>query len=66
VFKALVGGGAKKSSLASAAKVKVQSVRGESFVALNLKKLQKGKKVKLNIRAKKLTGSETVTAAIIR
>ena len=40
--------------------------RGESFVALNLKKLEKGKKFKFKIRAKKLTDPETVTAAIIR
>jgi len=56
VFKALFG----------KQKVKVQTVRGESFVALNLKKLKKGKKIKFNVRAKRLTGSETVTAAIIR
>jgi von Willebrand factor type A domain len=56
VFKALFG----------KQKVKVQSVRGESFVALNLKKLEKGEKLNLKIRAKKLIDPETVTAAIIR
>lgn len=56
VFKALFP---KKSA-------KVQSVRGESFVALNLRKLEKGKKFKFKIRAKKLIDPETVTAAIIR
>jgi hypothetical protein len=73
VFKALFGSGkkGKKSSLASLAKkkkakVKVQSVRGESFLALNLRKLRKGKKLKFKLRAKRLTGSETVTVAIIR
>jgi hypothetical protein len=68
-FKAFFGsGGAKKGSVASIAgtKVKVKSTRGETYVALNVSKLKKGKKVKLRIRAKKLTGPETVTAAIIR
>ena len=66
-FKAFFGsGGAKKGSVASIARTKVRSTRGETYVALNVSKLKKGKKVKLKIRAKKLTGPETVTAAIVR
>jgi von Willebrand factor type A domain-containing protein len=69
VFKALFGSGkgGKKSSLASVAKkkkVKVQSERGDSFLALNLSKV-KGK-VSFRLRAKRLLGSETATIAVIR
>ncbi len=64
------GGGAKKGSVASiAAKgkgVKVSSTRGESYIALNVKKLEKGAKFKFKLRAKKLLGPETVTTAIVR
>jgi von Willebrand factor type A domain len=70
VFKALFGSGKKgKKSLASLAKkkkgrVRVQSERGDSFLALNLSGL-KGK-VKLKLRAKRLVVGETVTIAIIK
>ena len=70
VFKALFGSGkkGKKSTLASAAKkkkrVKVQSERGDSFLALNLSKV-KGK-VSFRLRAKRLFGSETATIAVIK
>jgi hypothetical protein len=47
-------------------KVKVKSARGETFIALTLKKLKKGEKVRFKITPKKLLGPETVTAAIIR
>ncbi len=65
VFKTLFGGGGKK---ASAAKKKqraprVTSVRGTSYVALNLSRT--GKKVKFKVKATRLLGAETVTAAII-
>lgn len=65
------GGGAKKGSVAAIARkrkgaVKVSSTRGESYIALNVKKLTKGKKFKFKIRAKKLLAPETVTAAIVR
>jgi hypothetical protein len=69
VFKALFGGGkkAKKGSASIAKKkkkgVKVKSQRGESFLALDLRKA-KGK-VKFRLRAKRLLGSETATIAII-
>jgi hypothetical protein len=75
VFKAISfqqGGGAGKSAtLASIAKkrkgaVKVKSTRGDSYIALNLSKLKPGKKLSFKLRAKRLSGSETVTAAIIR
>jgi hypothetical protein len=69
VFKALFGSGkkAKKGSLASIAKkkrVKVQTERGDSFLALNLSKV-KGK-VSFRLRAKRLLGSETATIAVIK
>jgi hypothetical protein len=70
VFKPLFGSGKKgKSSLASLAKkkksrVRVQSERGDSFLALNLSGL-KGK-VKFKLRAKRLVAGETVTIAIIK
>jgi von Willebrand factor type A domain len=69
LFKALFGKGKKgKKSLASLAKkkkgrVRVQSTRGESFLALNLSGL-KGK-VKFKLNAKRLLVDETVTIAVI-
>lgn len=63
------GGGAKKGSVAVVAKkkkkgkVKVKSTRGETYIALDLSRI-KGK-VKFRLRAKRLSGAETVTAAII-
>jgi von Willebrand factor type A domain len=69
LFKALLGSGKKgKKSLASLAKkkkgrVRVQSERGDSFLALNLSGL-KGK-VKFKLNAKRLLTAETVTIAVI-
>jgi hypothetical protein len=57
-----------KSSAASIAKkrkrVKVRTSRGASFIAASLSRLKKGK-VRFKVRAKRLSGSTTVTAAII-
>jgi hypothetical protein len=47
-------------------KVKTESARGETFIALTLKKLKKGQKVTFKIQPKMLLGPGTVTAAIIR
>jgi von Willebrand factor type A domain len=62
------GKGGGKSSVASIAKkrrgVKVRRSRGASFIAVSLSRLQKGK-VRFKVRAKRLSGSTTVTAAII-
>jgi hypothetical protein len=62
------GKGGGKSSAASIAKrrgPKVRTSRGASFVAVSLSRLQKGK-VRFKVRAKRLAGTTTVTAAIIR
>jgi hypothetical protein len=70
VFSFAQGGGGGNSSAASIAKkrrggVKVRTSRGASFVAVSLSRLKKGK-VRFKVRAKRLAGSTTVTAAIIR
>jgi hypothetical protein len=65
VFKPSFGGG-KKASAAKKKKSKaprVTSTRGTSYIALNLSRT--GKKVKFRLKAKKLLGPTTVTAAII-
>jgi len=62
------GKGGGKSSAASIAKrrgPKVRTSRGASFVAVSLSRLKKGK-VRFKVRAKRLAGPTTVTAAIIR
>jgi von Willebrand factor type A domain len=68
VFKALFGAKKKKGGAAVAKKkkgrVRVQSARGESFLALNLSNVRG--KVKFKLNAKRLLTDETVTIAIIR
>jgi len=66
VFKPNFGGGGKKKASAAKKKKKgprVTSTRGTSYIALNLRRT--GKKVKFKLKAKKLFGPTTVTAAII-
>jgi hypothetical protein len=69
VFSFAQGKGGGNSSAASIAKrrrgVKVRTSRGASFVAVSLSRLRKGK-VRFKVRAKRLSGATTVTAAIIR
>jgi von Willebrand factor type A domain len=68
VFGFAQGKGGGKSSAASIAKrrgVKVRTSRGSSFIAASLSRLRKGK-VRFKVRAKRLAGKTTVTAAIIR
>jgi von Willebrand factor type A domain len=69
VFGFAQGKGGGKSSAASIAKkrrgVKVRTSRGASFVAVSLSRLRKGK-VRFKVRAKRLAGRTSVTAAIIR
>lgn len=68
VFGFTQGKGGSKSSASVAAKRKgprVRTSRGDSFVAVSLSGLRKGK-LKFKVRAKQLSGSTTVTAAIIR
>jgi hypothetical protein len=69
VFRALFGGGKKKGGAASVAKKakkrkpRVQTQRGESYLALNLSNLRGKVRFKLNTR--RLLGAETATVAII-
>jgi hypothetical protein len=64
VFQPNFGGGGKKAGAAKKKKgPRVTSTRGTSYIALNLSRT--GKKVKFKLKAKKLLGAETVTAAII-
>ena len=69
VFKVLFGGKKKKKGNASAAKKKkkkgprVTSTRGTSYIALNLRRTRG--KVKFRLKAKRLQGATTVTAAIV-
>jgi hypothetical protein len=66
-FRTLFGrGGGPKASAAKKKKNRppnVTSVRGTTYIALNLSRT--GKKVKFKVQAKRLLGSQTVTAAII-
>jgi hypothetical protein len=69
VFGFSQGKGGGKSSVASIAKkkrrgVKVRTSRGASFIAASVSRLRKGK-VRFKVRAKRLSGPTTVTAAII-
>lgn len=54
------------ASLASAAKVKVQSSKGSNFASIRIKGLRKGQKVKIKIKAKALAGPTTATTQVIR
>lgn len=64
-------GGGKSSSLASLAgkrraKVRIKRTRGATYVAVKLKKLRKGKKVKFKVKSKRIGSPTTVTTAVIR
>jgi hypothetical protein len=54
------------ASVASAAKVKVQSSKGSNFASIRIKGLKKGQKVKIKIKAKALAGPTTATTQVIR
>jgi hypothetical protein len=59
------GGGKSAVSAAKRRGPKVRTSRGASFIAVSLSGLKKGK-VKFKVKAKRLSGSTTVTTAIIR
>jgi von Willebrand factor type A domain-containing protein len=73
VFKAFAftqGKGGARKGVASAAKkgshVRTTVNKGSNFIALNLTGLRSGKNVKFRLKAKKLSGGQSVSAAVVQ